>query len=294
MKDYKKQYEVFLKMEKSTSKNTYDAYIRDLEQFFTYLNSISVSPLKSDAAIIEKYINTQQRSGKSHSTLTRILASLRCYYGFLLSMRIIKSSPVQGIKISKVQKKLPEILTNNEVELLLSQPDCTELKGCRDKAMLVLIYATGIKVSELISLTVNDINLQMGILHINSSKNERIVPIYPEAIKLINNYLMNVRDIVVSDHEIDSLFTNMNGKPMTRQGFWKIIKHYADCAKINKDITPHTLRHSFATHLLENGAPIKDVKEILGYNDISSTQIYSQLIKNKYTETYKKYHPMAR
>ena len=160
--------------------------------------------------------------------------------------------------------------------------------------MLELLYATGIKVSELIELTVSNINLQIGILHLHNNKSERIVPMYPAAVKTVASYLINVRPAIVSDESEDRLFTNMNGQPMSRQGFWKIIKHYAEKAGIKKDITPHTLRHSFAAHLLENGAQLKDIKEMLGHSDISSTQVYAQFVKNKYTVAYAKYHPLAK
>ena len=160
--------------------------------------------------------------------------------------------------------------------------------------MLELLYATGIKVSELIELTVNDINLQIGLLHLHNEKKERIVPMYPGAVKAVAAYMVNVRPIIVEDSSEDRLFTNMNGQPMTRQGFWKIIKHYSQKAGIKKDITPHTLRHSFAAHLIENGAQLKDIKEMLGHSDISSTQVYAQFIKNKYTAAYAKFHPFAK
>ena len=160
--------------------------------------------------------------------------------------------------------------------------------------MLELLYATGIKVTELIELKLSDINLQVGILHLQSGKKaDRIIPIYPQAIKALKNYITQVRAVVVINPEEERLFTNMNGQPLTRQGFWKIIKQYAASAKINKDITPHTLRHSFAAHLLENGAPLSDIQEMLGHSDISSTQIYAQLMKNKYAAAYKKYHPLV-
>ena len=178
--------------------------------------------------------------------------------------------------------------------MLLSQPDGMDYKSIRDKAMLELLYATGIKVSELIDLRITDVNLQIGILHLHNDKKERIIPIYPAAVKSIADYLVNVRPAIVLDDGEDRLFTNMTGQQMSRQGFWKIIKHYAEKAGIKKDITPHTLRHSFAAHLLENGAKLSDIKDMLGHTDISSTQIYSQLIKSKYTSAYAKFHPLAR
>lgn len=295
MKAYIKEFEVYLKETKKSSSNTLESYLRDVSQFASYCDGLR---LRSTANIrneqIAEYIYELHKSGKSTATVTRVLASLRCYYTFLCSMGLCKDNPVTGIKAGKNVRKLPEILTAREVTLLLSQPDCSELKGCRDKAMLEMLYATGIKVSELINIKVTDINLQIGILHLHTEKSERIIPMYPEAIKALQNYCANVRNVVVIDSDTHELFTNMNGQPMTRQGLWKIIKYYAEKAHIDKDITPHTIRHSFAAHLLENGAPLKDIQEILGHSDLSSTQVYAQLMRNRYTQSYKKYHPMAR
>lgn len=294
MKAYIKEFEVFLKETKRSSSNTLESYIRDLSQFALFCDSLK---LRSAASVkqetIKEYVDMLHKSGKSVATTTRVLATLRCYYGFLLSNNLVKDNPVIGIKLNKGTKKLPEILTSTEVTKLLSQPDINELKGCRDKAILELLYATGIKVSELISIKISDVNLHIGILHLKSDKNERVIPMYPDAVKALNNYFLNVRDVVTTEPNVDELFTNMNGQPLTRQGLWKIIKHYAEKANIKKDITPHTIRHSFAAHLLENGAPLKDIQEILGHSDLSSTQVYAQLMRNRYAQSYKKYHPMA-
>lgn len=295
MKAYIKEFEVYLNEIKRCSGNTRESYIRDISQFSLYCDNNSI---RSASTVKQKHINeyldSLTKAGKSVATSTRVLASLRCYFMFLVSQGIVKESPVTGIKQAKAAKKLPEILTSKEISVLLSQPDVSELKGCRDKAMLELLYATGIKVSELINISISDINLQIGILHLKSERNERVIPIYPEALKALTNYCNNVRSVVVIDSDTTELFTNMNGQPMTRQGLWKIIKSYADKANIKKDITPHTIRHSFAAHLLENGAPLKDIQEILGHSDLSSTQVYAQLMRNRYAQSYKKYHPMAR
>ena len=294
MKAYINEFETYLKEVKNSSSNTLESYLRDISQFSFYCDTLklrSVSSIKSTH--INEYIDSLLKAGKSPATITRVLASLRCYFEFLKHRDLVNESPVAGIKQAKTEKKLPEILTSKEITLLLSQPDCSDFKGCRDKAMLELLYATGIKVSELISINLSDLNLQIGILHLRNGKQERIIPMYPEAVKALSNYCNNVRELVVADHNTSELFTNMNGQPLTRQGLWKIIKYYADKAKINKDITPHTIRHSFAAHLLENGAPLKDIQEILGHSDVSSTQVYAQLMRNRYAQSYKKYHPMA-
>jgi integrase/recombinase XerD len=295
MKAYIKEFEIYLKETKKSSGNTMESYLRDVGQFTTYCEGLKLrvtTSIKKDT--VTDYVDSLQKLGKSPATVTRVLASLRCYFTFLKSLGLAKENPVNGIKVNKVSKKLPEILNTDEIGKLLSGPDVTELKGCRDKAILELLYATGIKVSEIINIKVIDINLQIGILHLHTDKNERVIPMYPEAIKALSNYIANVRDVVVLDSDVQELFTNMSGQPMTRQGLWKIIKYYAERADIKKDITPHTIRHSFAAHLLENGAPLKDIQEILGHSDLSSTQVYAQLMRNRYAQSYKKYHPMAR
>lgn len=294
MKDLISEFKAYLLNVKKSSPNTVESYLRDINQYSDYLKTSGKDIINSDAAMLRGYLDYLTMLGKSESTKTRIIASIRCFYKFLISSGERSENPADGIKLKKAEKKLPGILDSNEIVLLLSQPDGTDYKSRRDKAMLELLYATGIKVSELIELTVTDVNLQIGLLHLHNEKKERIVPMYPGAVKAVANYLVNVRPVIVTDSAEDKLFTNMNGQPMSRQGFWKIIKHYAETAGIKKDITPHTLRHSFAAHLLENGAQLKDIKEMLGHSDISSTQVYAQFIKSKYTSAYAKFHPLAK
>lgn len=281
---------------KKASVNTLEAYKRDIGRFSDYCSEFGVTDCSLvDESLIRKYVDNMYAMGKSESTVLRSLASVRGYFKYLISVGICGTNPADGIKISKSSHNLPGILDSNEIVLLLSQPSGNDFKSVRDRAMLETLYATGIRVSELISLTVGDVNTQLGILHTAGvGEKERIIPLYPAAIKHLNEYIHNVRPILVQGTDSKILFTNMNGKPMSRQGFWKIIKHYAEMAGINKDITPHTLRHSLAAHLLENGAQLKDVKEMLGHSDISSTQIYAQIIKNKYITSYAKFHPLAK
>ena len=284
----------YLINEKKSSANTVESYMRDILQFSTFCTSNNINRLTDiDSTVINNYLNYLTANSKSEATKLRILASLRSFFRCHNAKGIYEGNPLEGINIKKTEKQLPGILDAKEIVLLLSQPNGNDFKSVRDKAMLEILYATGIKVSELIELRVGDINLQIGILTLNNGKKERIVPIYPAAVRSLANYLVNVRPTIVADVNEDKLFTNMNGRAMTRQGFWKIIKHYADTAGIHKDITPHTLRHSFAAHLLENGAKLSDIKEMLGHSDISSTQIYAQMMKNKYTSAYSKFHPMA-
>lgn len=295
MKDYIDLLRNYLENEKKSSKNTVESYIRDINQFVTYCRFANINDLLNvDANHLRGYMEYLTVMSKSEATKARIVASLRCYYKCLQLNGYVASNPVNGILLKKSVKKLPGILDSNEIMLLLSQPDGSDYKSIRDKAMLELLYATGIKVSELLELTVSNINLQIGLIHLPSGKKERFVPMYPAAVKAVANYIFNVRPLIVSEGTEERLFTNMSGQPMSRQGFWKIIKHYSETAGIKKDITPHTLRHSFAAHLLENGAELKDIKEMLGHSDISSTQIYAKFMKSKYTSSYSKFHPLAK
>ena len=285
----------YLENTKKSSKNTLDAYLRDINQFITYCSQNGAKSIeKVNKNFIVKYLEYLNFIGKSDSTKTRIFASLHSYFSFLISQGVINDDPTKDIQGPKVSRKIPDVLDSKEIILLLSQPNGNDYKSIRDKAMLELLYATGIKVSELIELSINDINLQIGIIHMHNSKHERIVPVYPAANKHLAEYCAIARPALVQNSDEERLFTNMNGQPMSRQGFWKIIKYYADKAGIKKDITPHTLRHSFAAHLLENGAQLKDIKEMLGHSDISSTQIYAHLVKSKYVQSYAKFHPLAK
>ncbi len=295
MKNSIEGFKNYLVFDKKSSQNTIESYMRDINQFASYCISVSINnPTMIDTKLLNDYLAYLSVLGKSEATVTRMLASVRCFFKFLLSRGIVNSNPCDMIKFKGSTKKLPGVLDAGEIIKLLSQPSNEDFKGIRDKAMLELLYATGIKVSELLDLTVSDFNMQIGILHLHNKSKERIIPMYPAAVKSVTDYLINVRPIIVEDKNEDRLFTNMNGQAMTRQGFWKIIKHYADMAGIKSEITPHTLRHSFAAHLLENGANLKDIKEMLGHSDISSTQIYAQFMKNKYTSNYAKFHPLAK
>ena len=293
MTEYLKDFKEYLFTVKKSSSNTIESYVRDVRSFLSYsqVNFTSFSSVNSDD--IKTYIDTLEKSGKNHSTLVRNLASVRSFYEFLIYNNEAEINPTKSVKLSKAKVKLPEILTQKEIDVLISQPNVSTLRGCRDKAMLELLYATGLRVSELIDLNIDDINLQVNIVVCHSRNTERIVPVYKSAVKSIENYLTTVRNSLVTDRNEKALFVNMNGSRMTRQGFWKILKAYAESGGIEKTITPHTIRHSFATHLLENGAGIKDIKEMLGHSGLSSTQVYSQIIKQKYENTYTKFHPKA-
>ena len=292
--DYIADYAEYLSKEKRASANTVSSYLRDIHQFAEYLSAqAGIPPEKAEQETIRGCMAWLQERGKSSASITRFLASLKSFYNYLLSRNVIKSNPAKGISTVKSERKYPNILTSKEVELFLEQPQCTDAKGYRDHAMLELLYATGIRVSELISLNISDLNLSAGFVRCTSKGRERIIPMYRTAVKALQDYVRNVRPQIIADGEEEALFVNMNGERMSRQGFWKIIKYYQEKAHIDKDITPHTLRHSFAAHLLENGADLRSIQQMLGHSDISSTQVYTQLVKQNLKAVYNKYHPKA-
>ena len=290
--DLIEQFKSYLTTEKKSSANTVSSYVRDLTQFDRYLQNEGTALDQVDTSVIEGYDSWLTGKGKSAATVIRSLASLKCFYGWMVSNGRMESNPALQAKSVKVERKLPQVLTSQEVELLLSQPQCVDQKGYRDHAMLELLYATGIRVSELISLDVEHVNLAAGFIRCYSKNKERIIPLYPGAVRAISDYVRNVRPQLAVEGE-HALFVNMNGERMSRQGFWKIIKGYQEKAGIKTDITPHTLRHSFAAHLLANGADLRSIQEMLGHSDISSTQIYTQLVNQKLKDVYNKAHPKA-
>lgn len=284
----------FLERDKRLSLNTLQSYRRDIEQYITYLEGINLHNISStNKTTVIAYLLHLQKKGRATSTISRNLASIRSFYQYAAKNKILDLDPTAELESPKVEKKLPQILSTQEVELLLEQPKCVDLKGYRDKAMLELLYATGIRVSELISLNLADVNVEMGFIKCNKGTRERMIPIGSIAVNALQEYLTKSRPLLIQKSDEKAIFVNINGKRLTRQGFWKIIKQYKNQAKINKDITPHTLRHSFAAHLLENGADLRSIQEMLGHSDISSTQIYAQIAKNKIKEIYKKTHPRA-
>lgn len=293
MSDLLSVYEDFLKYEKQASANTISSYLRDVHQFAAAMDGKGVGLDQAVTRDVEDYASSLTKRGKSPATVTRSVASIKSFYSCLMGKGYVDQNPAKGVSPARVERKLPQVLTGKEVELFLEQPECTDLKGYRDRAMLELLYATGIRVSELIELDVDDLNLPGGVLKCFSKGKERIIPLYPAAIRALNEYINNIRPQLVDSVDETALFVNMSGERMSRQGFWKLIKYYQEKAGIQKDITPHTLRHSFAAHLLENGADLRSIQEMLGHADISSTQIYSKLINQKIKDVYKKAHPRA-
>ncbi len=288
-----KGYENYLITEKNASANTLSSYLRDVGQYLSWLESEGLPVEMTVQDDVEQYIKHLSSAGRSVATVTRSLASLKSFYSYLIGAGLASANPAKGITPAKVERKLPEVLTNKEVDLFLDQPDPRDPKGCRDKAMLELLYATGIRVSELIGLDLEHVNLSVGFIRCSSRGKERIIPIYPAAVRALTDYIDRVRPQMIERPDEKALFVNMGGERMSRQGFWKIIKHYQEKAGIQKDVTPHTLRHSFAAHLLENGADLRSIQEMLGHADISSTQIYAQLVSQKLKDVYNKAHPRA-
>ena len=288
------RYSTYLEREKRASRNTVTSYLRDINQFADYLKrSQRCSLRQAKVEMVQGYMNWMLNDGKSAASVTRFLASVKSFYNFLLAEGSVDANPAKGLTAARAERKYPEILTSREVETFLDQPRCVDSKGFRDHAMLELLYATGIRVSELISLNLDDLNLSAGFIRCRSKGKERIIPLYHTAVKALQDYVKNIRPHLIADNGEEALFVNMSGERMSRQGFWKIIKCYQEKAGIEKDITPHTLRHSFAVHLLENGADLRSIQEMLGHADISSTQIYTHVVKRQLKDVYQKAHPRA-
>ena len=286
----------YLEHIKGASNNTVQSYERDLKYLNIYLNQNHKAPIDQlGEADIEGYLAYLKANQKSAATISRTLAAIRAFYQYLVKENKLEENPAKKIALPKIEKKIPRILSQEQIVCLLEQPNRKDTKGIRDRAMLELLYATGIRVSELISLKVTDINLQQGYIMCRDAQKERTIPIGKSAIAALQLYLSEVRHILLRDSSDRTLFVNCNGYPMTRQGFWKILKTYAHMAHISEEITPHMLRHSFAAHLVQNGANLKSVQQMLGHSDISTTQVYMHL--NKETEelmdVYLKSHPRA-
>ncbi len=286
------EFKNYLTTEKRSSANTVSSYLRDVNQWMEYLTARSLEATDITRNDVQDYIQWLTGVGKSAATVTRAVASLKCFFSWMIDCGYRTDNPALGVKAAKVERKLPQILSSKEVELLLEQPKCVDMKGYRDHAMLEVLYATGIRVSELIGLDVDNVFLAAGFIRCESREKTRIIPIYPTAQKALTDYLRDVRPKLALDGE-KALFVNMNGTRMSRQGFWKLIKYYGEKAGIQAEITPHTLRHSFATHLLENGADIRAIQEMLGHADISSTQVYAKLVNRRLKDVYTRAHPRA-
>jgi integrase/recombinase XerD len=278
---------------KNLTKNTIEAYTRDVKRFIEFTEYRNESVEIVDAITITAYSEHLRKEGCANSSIARNIISIRNYYKYLIKNDFAKNDPTAYFSIPKIKGHIPLILSVEEIDELLNQPEELTFKGSRDKAMLELMYATGIKVSELLSLTIYDINLELLYIRCNNGKkNERVIPIGVHAVRCLSQYLKVRYEINLNN--LSLLFFNIKGDKMTRQGFWKIVKEYAKKANIEKTINAYTIRHSFAVHLLQNGADITSVQELLGHNSMSSTQIYSTILKkSKIAEIYKNTHPRA-
>ena len=291
-KDIKKFLE-FIKTDKKLSNNTLESYQRDIYQYKTYIDENNKNYLKIKNEEICEYMDYLKNLNKKPSTISRHLASIRLFYQYLIKNKTILQDPTEGISSPKIEKKAPSILSSQEVSLLLEQPKGEDLKSMRDKAMLELAYATGMRVTEIISLNVDDIDMETSTVVCNNGNKQRIIPLGKLSLSALKAYINTARPNMIKDEKEQALFVNVNGRRLTRQGFWKIIKFYKEQAHITKDITPHVLRHSFATHLLQNGADLKSIQTMLGHADISSTQVYMQFQDDSIKNIYQKAHPRA-
>ena len=283
----------FLKDDKKLSENTLQSYRRDIEQYEKYVSENKINYLKATQETIIDYMDYLREENKKESTISRSLASIRSFYQYLIRTKKIKKDPTSKIESPKINKRVPNILTSKEVELLLDQPKDVDLKGTRDKAMLEFAYATGMRVTEMISLNIDDVKLDEGYVVCKGRNKSRNIPLGSMSLKALKEYMEDSRPYLIRDEEEPALFVNISGTRLTRQGFWKIVKYYKEQAHIEKDITPHVLRHSFATHLLQNGAELKAIQTMLGHSDISSTQVYMQFQDPGLKNIYQKAHPRA-
>jgi len=283
-----------LRVERGLSTNTIVAYSHDLIGFFDFLKQKGVSPAHISQEDLTSFI-VEQNMKLSPRSMARCLVSIRMFYRFLVSEGNIESNPARLLGVPKMYQHLPDVLSRDEMNSLLMQPDITTALGKRDKAIVEILYATGLRVTELIGLTMHNINLEVGSIRtIGKGSKERIIPMGSKAVDSIKDYLQNSRPILLKKRYATGgsrLFLNSRGSPITRQGLWKIIKKYALMAGITKSVTPHTVRHSFATHLLEGGADLRSVQIMLGHADISTTQIYTHVARERLKEIHEKYHP---
>ncbi|UXS66903.1 site-specific tyrosine recombinase XerD [Staphylococcus chromogenes] len=295
MQDVVDEYLRFIQIEKGLSENTIAAYRRDLNHYLNYLASQKISNLDFiDRQIVQQWFGVLHDEGRSTKSIARFTSTIRSFHQFALREKYAAKDPTVLIETPKYERKLPDVLSIDEIDLLLTTPETSKNNGYRDRTMLELLYATGIRVSELINIEVEDVNLLMGFVKVFGKGNkERIIPLGETVIELLKMYIDNVRPQLLKKQVTHTLFLNMQGKPLTRQGIWKIIKQTGAKAGIQKRLTPHTLRHSFATHLLENGADLRAVQEMLGHSDISTTQLYTHVSKTQIRKMYQQYHPRA-
>ncbi|RXJ03835.1 site-specific tyrosine recombinase XerD [Anaerobacillus alkaliphilus] len=286
----------FIIVEKGLSKNTIDSYRRDLTKYTNYLGNVEQVTSLNDVTriVIMNYLFFLREQGRANTTIARTIASIRSFHQFLLREKETTNDPTVHIETPKQDRRLPKVLSSEEVDALLTAPNTSSVFDRRNKAMLEILYATGMRVSELCSLKLQDVHLSMGFIRcIGKGNKERIIPIGKLATEALTTYINSARGDLMKKKQHDFLFVNHHGESLSRQGFWKILKKLSKEANIQKELTPHTLRHSFATHLLENGADLRAVQEMLGHVDISTTQIYTHISKTRLKDVYANFHPRA-
>lgn len=296
MEKYITEFVDYLNYEKGLSANTRSAYGRDLRKFKTFLKEgySLIDPALIKSQHIMAFLTWQLDNGAQYSTIARSLSTIKTFHRFLILEGYLKKDPTGNIETPRIKRKLPGVLTIDEIDLLMEQPRVSSMLGIRDRAMLELLYGTGVRISELLDLQIDDINTTAGFLRcMGKGRKERILPVNQASLTWVQNYLTKSRGFLLKNHLERTLFLNARGSRMSRQGFFKILAAYGKKAQITKVVTPHTIRHSFATHLLENGADLRAVQEMLGHADISTTQIYTHLTKSRLREVYKMYHPRA-
>lgn len=297
VKDYLKDFLHYLIVEKGLAENTIQSYRRDISAYLIFIEKkLQITDINHVTRVhIMQFLSCLKDEGKSARTIARHIASIRSFHHFLILDKIVDHDPTVHIETPHPELKLPKVLNTDEVDTLLNTPDLTTTLGLRDKAMLELMYATGMRVSELVNLNINDVHLSLGFVRcLGKGNKERIIPIGKMATEALKEYLEKARPKLINQkNKTDSLFMNHHGQRLSRQGFWKILKQIAVKAGIEKELTPHTLRHSFATHLLENGADLRSVQELLGHSDISTTQIYTHVTKTRLKDVYNQFHPRA-
>lgn len=289
------EYTNFLAAERHRSRNTIDSYRRDVIQYITYLDSTGChEPADATRSNVMSYLISLQEKGRAASSVSRALAALKSFHTYLMRRGTAKYNPTESVEVPKPERSLPSILSEEETEQLLAAPDCSDYKGMRDKAMLELLYATGMRVTELISLNMSDVNIPMCYILCHNTRNNRPLPIGRSAVIALEAYMKNARPYMIRSSAESALFVNTNGSRLTRQGFWKIIKHYGEEAGIQTEITPNTMRHSFAAHLVHHGADLDSIKDMMGHADIASTRMYTHLPDTKLRQVYEKTHPRAK
>lgn len=295
MEEYLGLYIEYLTNDKKASKNTILSYQRDLNKMVQYFKEQGITDVKKiNGTNVNSYVLYLERNNQATATVSRNIASMKAFFMYLWEQKIIEGSPMKDIKAPKIEKKLPEVLSLEDMIKLLEQPNEATDKGMRDKAMLELLYATGMRVSELISLKLSDLNIEMSYVQCQSGRKLRTLPFNDEAKRALKNYLKKTRPVFVKNDAVQEVFTNCSGEPMSRQGFWKLIRSYGEKAKIATPITPHTLRHSFAVHMVENGADLRSVQEMMGHSDLSTTQVYATMVGSRIRDVYAKAHPLGK